>query len=212
MTQFKIFLTSILASVLISTSQAAPKTQKAEAKKPVVTSETALFAGGCFWSLQGAFDHVPGVTSTLAGYAGGKVANPTYEQVCEETTGHAEAVEVVFDPQKISYEKLVDVYWHNVDPTTKDQSFYDHGSSYRSVIFYKNAEQKKIAEASKSDLEKKGVFKKPIVTEITAALPFYKAEDYHQHYSTKNPDHYQSYRSGSGRDKYFKSIWGPSQH
>ena len=168
----------------------------------------ATFAGGCFWCVESDFDKVPGVISTTSGYTGGKVANPSYEQVSSKVTGHAEAVEVVYDPNKVSYEQLLQHYWHNIDPTVKDQQFCDHGSPYRTVIFAHDAAQLKAAEASRAELEKTKPFKEPIVTEIAMAGPFYPAEDYHQDYYKKNPVRYQFYRTSCGRDARLKQLWG----
>ncbi len=168
----------------------------------------ATFAGGCFWCVEADFDKVPGVLSTTSGYTGGKVANPTYEQVAGKITGHAEAVEIVFDPSKVSYEKLVEHFWRTIDPTTKDAQFCDHGSPYRTAIYANDAEQLKIAQASLEALKKNKPFKAPIVTEIVQAGPFYKAEDYHQDYYKKNPVRYQYYRSACGRDARLKQLWG----
>jgi peptide-methionine (S)-S-oxide reductase len=168
----------------------------------------ATFAGGCFWCVEADFDKVPGVLSTTSGYTGGKVANPSYEQVAAKITGHAEAVEIVFDPGKVSYEKLVEHFWRTIDPTTKDAQFCDHGSPYRTAIYANDAEQLKIAQASLEALKKNKPFKAPIVTEITSAGPFYKAEDYHQDYYKKNPVRYQYYRSACGRDARLKQLWG----
>jgi peptide-methionine (S)-S-oxide reductase len=175
---------------------------------PDVTSAKAIFAGGCFWCVESDFDRVPGVISTTSGYTGGKTPNPTYEQVSSHTTGHAEAVQVVYDPAKVSYEKLVDYYWHSIDPTVKDQQFCDHGTPYRTVIFVQDAEQLKIATASRTALEKSKPFKEPIVTEIVMASTFYPAEEYHQDYYKKNPIRYQYYRSSCGRDARVKQLWG----
>jgi len=171
-------------------------------------SAKATFAGGCFWCVESDFDKVPGVLSTTSGYTGGKVANPTYEQVSSKLTGHAEAVEVVFDPTKVSYEKLVEHYWRTIDPTTKDAQFCDHGSPYRTAIFANDAAQLKAAQASLEALQKTKPFKEPIVTEIVPAGPFYKAEDYHQDYYKKNPVRYQYYRAACGRDARLKQLWG----
>jgi peptide-methionine (S)-S-oxide reductase len=168
----------------------------------------ATFAGGCFWCVESDFDKVPGVTATISGYTGGKTVNPTYHDVSAGATGHAESVEVIYDPKKVSYEKLLDVYWHSVDPTTKDRQFCDSGSQYRTAIFYHDEAQRKSAEASRAKLEKEKPFKAPIVTEITMAGPFYPAEDYHQDYYRKNPVRYQIYRSGCGRDARLKDLWG----
>ena len=153
-------------------------------------TDTAVFAGGCFWCVESDFDTVPGVISTTSGYTGGHVANPSYEQVSAKHTGHAEAVEVVFDPQKVSYAQLVEFFWRSIDPTTKDRQFCDVGSPYRTAIFVRGAEQRAVAEASLAALQKSKPFAAPIVTEITDAGPFYPAEDYHQDYLQKHPDGY----------------------
>jgi peptide-methionine (S)-S-oxide reductase len=169
---------------------------------------TAIFAGGCFWCEETAFEGLPGVLAVTSGYTGGTVKNPTYEQVSSGSTGHAESVEVAFDPTKTSYEKLLEVFWHNVDPFQKDAQFCDHGNQYRSAIFYKDEAQKKVAEASKAKLEQDPKFKGKIVTEITAASAFYPAEEYHQDFWKKSPARYYSYRAGCGRDARLKQIWG----
>jgi len=170
--------------------------------------EVATFAGGCFWCMEAPFDKLPGVISVTVGYTGGHVKNPTYEQVSAGGTGHAESVQIVYDPGKISYEKLLDIFWHNIDPTVKDRQFCDIGSQYRSAIFYHNEEQKVLAQKSKEALEKTKPFKGPIVTEITAASEFYPAEEYHQHYYKKNPIRYKYYRYGCGRDQRLEQLWG----
>lgn len=172
------------------------------------TAETAVFAGGCFWCMQGPFDALPGVLSTTAGYTGGRTANPTYEQVSSGTTGHAEAVQVVYDPRKVSYEKLLEVYWVNVDPTVRDRQFCDVGTQYRTAIFYRTDAQRLAAEASRAALEKSRPFKAAIVTPIEKAGPFYPAEDYHQDYYRKNPVRYKFYRTGCGRDARLHELWG----
>ena len=179
----------------------------AQTAAPAQTAK-ATFAGGCFWCVEADFDKVPGVLSTTSGYTGGKLANPTYEQVAAKLTGHAEAVEIVFDPTKVSYEKLVEHFWRTIDPTTKDAQFCDHGSPYRTAIFANDEAQLKIAKASLEALKKSKPFKEPIVTEIVSAGPFYKAEDYHQDYYKKNPVRYQYYRSACGRDARLKQLWG----
>lgn len=170
------------------------------------THETATFAGGCFWCMQGPFDALNGVISTTVGYTGGTKENPTYEEVSSGYTGHAEAIEVVFDPEKISYEDLLEVFWRNVDPTTPNQQFADRGTQYRTAIFYHSEKQKRIAEQSKENIA--AIFNKPIVTEIIPASTFYRAEDYHQYYSKKNPFQYQMYKHGSGRSSFLKKKWG----
>jgi peptide-methionine (S)-S-oxide reductase len=168
----------------------------------------ATFAGGCFWCVEADFDKVPGVISTTSGYTGGKVANPSYEQVSAKVTGHAEAVEIVYDPKQVSYEQLVDYFWHTIDPTTKDSQFCDHGSPYRTAIFVQDAAQLAVARASMAKLEKSKPFKEPIVTEIALAGPFYAAEDYHQDYYKKNPLRYKYYRTTCGRDARVQQLWG----
>ena len=170
----------------------------------------ATFAGGCFWCMQKPFDVLPGVVSTTAGYTGGRKENPTYEEVSSGATGHAESVQVVYDPKKISYEKLLDVFWHNVDPTVRDRQFCDHGTQYRTAIFVHDADQKRLAEESLKALEKTKPFPQPIVTEIVPAGPFYPAEEYHQNYYKKNPIRYAYYRSGCGRDARLEQLWGKS--
>ena len=198
--------TAVLGLAFSASAQTAP------AATPTATTAKAIFAGGCFWCVESDFDKVPGVISTTSGYTGGKTVNPTYEQVSSHTTGHAEAVQVVYDPAKVSYEKLVEYYWHSIDPTVKDQQFCDHGTPYRTVIFAVNAEQLKIAIASRTALEKTKPFKEPIVTEIVLASAFYPAEEYHQDYYKKNPIRYQYYRSSCGRDARVKQLWGQSVH
>lgn len=193
-----------------STPMAAPKV--AVSPPAPKNLETATFAGGCFWSMQRMMDEVAGVITTTVGYAGGTVANPTYEQVSSETTGHAESVEVIFDKAKITYAQLLDAYWHDINPTEVDQQFCDEGSSYRTVIFYHNAEQQRLAEASKQAITASGRFTQPIVTEIVAAPTFYPAEDYHQKFYLKNPSHYAAYRAGCGRDAELARIWGTSSN
>ncbi|MDI6802055.1 MAG: peptide-methionine (S)-S-oxide reductase MsrA [Thermodesulfovibrionales bacterium] len=170
--------------------------------------QKATFAGGCFWCMQYAFDKVKGVVSTTVGYSGGAKKNPTYGEVSSGATGHAEAVEVVFDPSKVSYSELLDVFWKNINPTQLNRQFADEGTQYRTAIFYHTDEQKKQAIASKDKLAKSGKFDKPIVTEIVPAAPFYKAEEYHQKYYEKNSLRYKAYHSSSGRERYQKEIWG----
>lgn len=170
--------------------------------------EKATFAGGCFWCMEPPYLELPGVVSVTSGYIGGHVDDPTYEQVCTGQTGHAEAVEILFDPAKTSYQKLLDVFWRNIDPTTVDRQFVDEGSQYRTGIFYHSDEQRRVAEESKEKLEAEGRFGAPIVTEITPATVFYPAEKYHQGYCRWNPMHYEMYRAGSGRDEYLDGIWG----
>ena len=170
-------------------------------------TEKAIFAAGCFWCTEAAFQDVPGVISAVSGYTGGTVKNPTYEQVSSGRTGHAEAVEVTFDPAKVSYEKLLDIFWVNHDPTVNDRQFCDAGSQYRPAIFYLDDEQKKEAEASKAKYEKLKTFKQPLLTEITKAGPFYPAEDYHQDFYKKNSLRYNFYVTGCGRYARLDSLW-----
>ncbi len=180
----------------------------ASAQTTAPATAKAIFAGGCFWCVESDFDKVPGVISTTSGYTGGTTVNPSYEQVSAHGTGHAESVLVVFDPARVSYAQLVEHFWHTIDPTTKDRQFCDVGTPYRTAIFALDAEQLKIAQASKTALEKTKPFKEPIVTEVVLAGPFYPAEDYHQDYYRKNPIRYQYYRTSCGRDSRLKKLWG----
>jgi peptide-methionine (S)-S-oxide reductase len=168
----------------------------------------ATFAGGCFWCMEAPFDKLPGVHSVTAGYTGGTVKNPTYEQVSAGGTGHAEAVQIVYDPTKIGYDRLLEVFWHNIDPTVKDRQFCDVGHQYRSAIFTQGEEQRQLALKSRAALAKSKPFAGPVLTEIAAAGPFYPAEEYHQHYYQKNPLRYKYYRTGCGRDRRLKELWG----
>ncbi|MGH8736634.1 MAG: peptide-methionine (S)-S-oxide reductase MsrA [Burkholderiales bacterium] len=170
--------------------------------------ETAIFAGGCFWCVESDFDKVPGVVSTTSGYTGGHTAHPTYEEVSSGSTGHAESVEIRFDPKVVSYQTLLRVYWHSIDPTVKDRQFCDVGTQYRTAIFYLNDEQKRLAEQSKSEIARTKPFKAPIVTEIAEPGTFWPAEEYHQDYYKKNPLRYHFYREGCGRDARVKQLWG----
>lgn len=178
------------------------------AAAPAQNLATATFAAGCFWCVEEAFDKVPGVVSTTSGYMGGKTKNPSYEQVSSGLTGHTEVVQVKYDPQKVSYEKLLETFWLNHDPTYIDRQFCDHGSQYRPSIFWHNDEQKRLAEASKAKWEREKPFKEPIKTPIVQAADFWAAEDYHQDYYKKNPVRYQYYRTGCGRDARLKQLWG----
>ena len=168
----------------------------------------AIFAGGCFWCMEPPFDKLAGVISTTSGYIGGQKKNPSYEEVSSGTTGHTEAVQVVYDPKKVSYQKLLDTFWRNIDPTVKDRQFCDSGTQYRSGIFFVDEEQKRLAEESRAALEKSKPFKQAIVTEITRAAEFWPAEEYHQDYYLKNSLRYKYYRSGCGRDARLKQLWG----
>ena len=168
----------------------------------------AIFAGGCFWCMEADFDKVPGVVATVSGYAGDTKPNPTYEEVSSGGTGYAESVEVTYDPKVVGYERLLEVYWHNVDPTVKNRQFCDVGSQYRTAIFTLSAEQRRLAEASKEKLERDKPFDGPIETEIVPAGKFWPAEDYHQDFYKKNPVRYKFYRAGCGRDARLKQLWG----
>lgn len=169
--------------------------------------ELATFAGGCFWCMVTPFEEMPGIYGIVSGYTGGHTVNPTYEEVCSETTGHAEAVQITFDPHVFPYSKLLDIFWRQIDPTDAGGQFYDRGESYRTAIFYHNEEQKRLAEESKQELAASGRFDKPIVTEIVPAGPFYPAEEYHQDFHKKNTAHYKRYRQGSGRDAFIERNW-----
>jgi peptide-methionine (S)-S-oxide reductase len=169
---------------------------------------TATFAGGCFWCMQPAYDRVPGVVATTVGYTGGHLPNPTYEQVSSGGTGHRESIEVVYDPAKVTYEQLLTVFWHNVDPTDNSGQFCDHGEQYRSAIFYHDEAQRRAAEASKQAIEASGRIKAPIVTDIVPASTFYPAEEYHQKYYVKSALQYKFYRFSCGRDRRLSQLWG----
>jgi methionine-S-sulfoxide reductase len=170
-------------------------------------TRTAIFAGGCFWCIQPAFDKATGVIKTVVGYCGGTEPNPTYEVVSSEKTGYRESIEITYDPAKISYDQLLDIYWRQIDPTQADGQFTDIGPSYRAAIFYGNDDEKRIAEASKEKLVRAGKFSKPIVTEILPAMKFYPAEAYHQKYYQQNPEHFEAFEEGSGRVSFKKKTW-----
>lgn len=196
-----IALLSFLASTGAEGAGGAPGNAKPGFQK-------ATFAGGCFWCMQPPFDQIEGIISTSVGYAGGKEENPTYEQVCAGTTGHLEALQVVYDPARVTYSQLLEIFWKNINPTQADGQFADHGRQYRTAIFYHDEEQKRLAEASRQSLERSGKVQGRIVTDILPATIFYPAEDYHQDYYRKNPLRYQLYHSGSGRERYLEEVWG----
>ena len=197
-----VFVFAMILPLAIEVAYAAtPSTGPTETAK-------ATFAGGCFWCMEPPYDKLDGVISTISGYAGGTKKNPTYEEVSAGKTGHTEVVQVTYDPKKITYEKLLDVFWRNVDPLAANRQFCDVGSQYRTAIFYHDANQKRLAEESKKALSKR--FKEPIVTEIVAASEFYPAEDYHQDYYIKNPLRYKYYRYNCGRDQRLEALWGPA--
>src|SRR5260370_33438393 len=174
-------------------------------------ARTAVFAGGCFWCIQPAFDKAKGVIKTVGGYSSGTQPNPTYELVTSEKTNYRESIEITYDPAKISYEQLLDIYCRQIDPTQADGQFTDIGPSYRAAIFYGNAAEKKIAEATKTKLTSSGKFKKPIVTEILPSMKFWPAEDYHQKYYRQNPEHFEAFEEGSGRVSFKNKAWGREQ-
>lgn len=198
-----VVLACALATAFIATAYADTNSSTASA-----TNEKATFAGGCFWCMEPPFDKLDGVISTTSGYTGGHVQNPNYKQVSAGSTGHAEVVQIVYDPGKIGYETLLEVFWKNIDPTTPDRQFCDRGSQYRTAIFYHDESQRQLAEQSKTKLEQSKPFDAPVVTEITAASQFYPAEDYHQDYYKKNPLRYKYYRYSCGRDKRLEQLWG----
>lgn len=201
------FLHAVLAVLLLS---ATPAVSAEAAGSSDQGFPSAIFAGGCFWCMEEAFEQVDGVLWVFSGYMGGNVANPTYEQVSAGRTGHAEAVEVTYDPEKVSYQQLLDVFWRNVDPLTPNAQFCDHGSQYRSVVFYTTDEEQRLAEASKAVIEQTKQFPAPIVTELVPASTFYQAEDYHQDYYKKNPFRYKYYKYSCGRAKRLEALWGKS--
>ncbi len=189
----------ILAGVFMTHASAADKIP--------LLSRKAVFAGGCFWCMQPGFDHAAGVLETTVGYTGGHRPNPTYEDVSSGATGHVEAIEVVYDPSVVAYEKLVDIFWRSVDPTDDGGQFADQGSQYRTAIFYADDDQKKAAEEAVRRLDASGKFKKPVVTQVLPAAPFYPAEEYHQKYYLKQSGHYNAYKTGSGRADFLKKMW-----
>jgi peptide-methionine (S)-S-oxide reductase len=202
------FLHWILLSVVLAITLSVPASAAPTPKAPDGLAK-ATFAGGCFWCMETPFYKVKGIKQVLSGYVGGTVTDPTYEQVSAGTTGHAEAVEVVFDPKLVSYEALLKIFWANIDPLAKDQQFCDHGTQYRSAIFTHDAEQAKLANASKAAWQADKRFAgKTIHTEISPASAFYPAEEYHQKYSLKNPQRYKFYRWNCGRDQRLEEVWG----
>jgi peptide-methionine (S)-S-oxide reductase len=172
------------------------------------STELATFAGGCFWCMVKPFDKMPGIMNVFSGYTGGEAANPKYEDIKKGHTGHYEAVQIEFDPKLFPYEKLLELYWPQIDPTDDEGQFFDRGSQYRTAIFYHNDKQKELAERSKQEISESGRFQKPIVTEIKPAKKFYEAEDYHQHFYQKNPEKYKEERKESGRDAHIREHWG----
>ena len=205
---FHRFLQVSISGLLLGVAASSHAQSNPVAASQVAVTAKAIFAGGCFWCVESDFDKIAGVISTTSGYTGGQTANPSYEQVSSHATGHAEAVEVVLDPAKVSYQRLLAYFWHTIDPMVKDQQFCDHGSPYRTAIFAQDANQLKIAQASRAALEKSKLLKDPIVTDIVLAGAFYPAEEYHQDYYKKNPIRYKFYRSSCGRDARLQQLWG----
>ena len=199
-------------SLLLSSSKAVDKEGAGSAMKDRKELKTATFAGGCFWCVEADFEKVDGVVEVISGYTGGNKENPTYEEVSAGGTGHVEAVQVLYDPKKITYQEILDVFWRHVDPTDPGGQFVDRGSQYRTAIFYHDEEQKTLAEASKKELERTGPFKKPVVTEILKFTKFYPAEDYHQDYYKNHSLRYKYYRYASGRDQFLKEVWAEDKH
>lgn len=205
---------ALLASLLLR-SPSAPADPAGGAGSPAPGARTlakATFAGGCFWCMEPPFEKLEGVVSVTAGYTGGTKPKPTYEEVGNGGTGHVEAVEILFDPSKVSYEKLLDVFWRNIDPTNGRGQFCDFGESYRSGVFVHDETQRRLAEASKKRIEATKRFAEPVLTPITSAGPFWPAEEYHQDYYRKNPLRYRLYRAGCGRDSRLAELWGASEH
>lgn len=204
----RLLATAFCAVVLAATAVAQTEAPKAEADRKL---EVATFASGCFWCTESDFDKVKGVVETTSGYMGGTTPDPTYEQVSTGTTGHAEVLQLKYDPREVTYEELLDVYWRNVDPLDGGGQFCDRGSQYRPAIFYHTEEQKRLAETSKTTLEESGRFDQPIAVEITTASTFTPAEDYHQDFYLRNPVRYTFYRIGCGRDARLEALWGKSK-
>jgi len=201
-------LAALACALVLAAAAGAQGPAPSGAPSPKPGTAVATFAGGCFWCMEPPFDKLEGVISTTSGYMGGTKRFPTYEEVSNGTTGHTEVVQIVYDPAKVSYQRLLEVFWRNIDPTVKDRQFCDVGSQYRTEIFFHDEEQRRLADASKTALSKTKPFKEPIVTPITMATQFWPAEEYHQDYYKKNPVRYSYYRNGCGRDARLKQIWG----
>ena len=203
-----------VASLLVGTLAVAATVTEAQPQREhrMTQSATATFAGGCFWCTEGPFEALDGVASVTSGYTGGTKLNPTYQEVSSGSTGHAEAVQIAYDPARVTYQELLDVFWRQIDPTQVDGQFADHGRQYRSAIFYHDDEQRRQAEASKQRLMQSGKFARPIVTEVVPASTFYPAEAYHQDYYKQHPTRYQLYKIGSGRAGFLKRVWGNDAH
>lgn len=215
----RLMIVAVLLSVVackksneVAATETKMETAKSDDSKKVIPAgvkpDTAIFAGGCFWCMEGPFEKLDGVFDAISGYTGGHKLNPTYGEVGSGTTGHRESVEIIYDPAKISYEQLLNVFWRQIDPTDDGGQFVDRGFQYTSAVFYLNESQKNAAEKSKDELSKSGKFTSPVVTPILPASTYYPAEDYHQDFYKKDPDHYHRYRSGSGRDQFIEKTWG----
>ncbi|HEX7540432.1 MAG TPA: peptide-methionine (S)-S-oxide reductase MsrA, partial [Syntrophales bacterium] len=207
----KTFFLTLLISILALGCQST-ETKATEGKNPMTkeaqNQKVATCAGGCFWCTESDFEKVPGVLQVISGYTGGKKENPTYEEVSSGRTGHLEAIQVYYDPSKVTYEQLLEVFWRHIDPTDSGGQFVDRGSQYRSAVFYHDEDQKGLAEKSRDALARSAKFARPVATEILPLTKFYEAEDYHQDYYKKSPLRYQFYRSNSGRDSFLKKTWG----
>lgn len=209
MTRLRLAVPAALALALLPIVPAAPAAAAPAAPRPAAAAaDTAIFAGGCFWCMESQFEGLPGVRSVVSGYTGGHKANPTYEEVCEHRTGHYEAVRIAFDPAVTSYAKLLEHFWHGVDPTQADGQFCDLGESYRTAIFFRNEAQKRAALGSRETLRKSGRLKGAIVTEVRPAKTFWVAEDYHQDFHLRQPERYRAYRESCLRDRRLKALWG----
>lgn len=206
-----LWIIAVLLAVLLLSCRGT-ETKAIEGNNPMTkesaNTKVATFAGGCFWCTESDFEKVPGVLKVISGYTGGKKENPSYEEVSSGRTGHLEAVQVTYDPEKVTYEQLLEVFWRHIDPTDSGGQFVDRGSQYRSAVFYHDEEQKRLAEKSRDALTRSGKFSRPVATEILPLTKFYEAEDYHQDYYRKNPLRYQFYRANSGRDQFLKKTWG----
>jgi methionine-S-sulfoxide reductase len=204
---FLVATLALLVDLLLATNVGVARAQEPAPAK----TKTAVFAGGCFWCIQPAFDKAPGVLKTVVGYCGGTEPNPTYQLVGSEKTKYRESIEITYDPAKISFDQLLDIYWKQIDPTQSDGQFTDIGPSYRAAIFVANDEERKMAQASREKLAKSGKFDKPIATEILPAMKFWPAEEYHQKYSEKNPAHFEAFEQGSGRVSFQNKKWGETK-
>jgi methionine-S-sulfoxide reductase len=212
MTDKRIWIAAVLVAVAGALAMAGNRESPPPEPVQKENLQKATFAGGCFWCMEPPFESMDGVVSVISGYTGGSLENPTYEQVSSSRTQHLESVRIEYDPEKVTYSDLLDVYWHNIDPTDSGGQFCDRGPQYRSAIFAHTEEQRRLAEESKEELEASGMLPKPVVTEIRPASAFYPAEDYHQDYYKRNPIRYKFYRRGCGRDRVLEKLWGTLDH